>query len=169
MITKLNSARGVTLLEMLIAVVIVGIAAGMAVPRFQIAFERSRYKAGNKQVVSALRTARSMALTDKKQYGVFFDQGSLSLTLFRDDLNPTAFAYEDGDSVITQDSLPIGFHYLITDCNNNVIIFMPNGSAQFTGGGNIYTYAYSPDVFYARSHNVLAATGRVKTIDPSAN
>ena len=164
--TRVNSSRGVTILELLIAVVIVGIATGMAVPRFQIAFERSKYKAGNKEIVSALRTARSMALADKQQYGVYFDQAAMTVTLFRDDINPTSFAFESGDSIIVQDTLPVGFHYLITDCTNDVIVFMPNGSAQFTGGGNIYTYAYSPDVYFSRTHNILASTGRVKSIDP---
>lgn len=166
--TRLNSSKGVTILELLIAVVIVGIATGMAVPRFQIAFERSRYKAGNKEIVSSMRTARSMALADKQQYGVHFDQAALTITLFRDDVNPTLFTYDTGDSLISQDTLPVGFHYLITDCTNDVIVFMPNGSAQFTGGGNVYTYAYSPDVYFSRTHNVLASTGRVKSIDPYA-
>jgi prepilin-type N-terminal cleavage/methylation domain-containing protein len=165
--TKLNSSRGVTILELLIAVVIVGIAAGMAVPRFQIAFERARYKAGNKEIVSSLRKARSMALSDKRQYGVYFDETAMTVTTFRDDLNPSLCLFEAaGDSVIAQDTLPVGFHYLMTDCTDNVIVFMPNGSAQFAGGGNIYTYAYSPDVYYSRTHNVLASTGRVKSIDP---
>ena len=166
--TRLKSSRGVTILELLIAVVIVGIATGMAVPRFQIAFERARYKAGNKEIVSALRTARSMSLADKRQYGVHFDETAMTITLFRDDLNPALCTFETGDSVISTDTLPVGFHYLMTDCTDNVIVFMPNGSAQFAGGGNIYTYAYSPDVYYSRTHNVLASTGRVKSIDPYA-
>ncbi len=165
---RLNSSRGVTLLELLIAVVIVGIASGMAVPRFQIAFERAKYKAGNKEVVSALRTARSMALSDKRQYGVYFDPTAMTVTMFQDVINPSLCTFETGDSIITQDTLPVGFHYLITDCTNDVIVFMPNGSAEFAGGGNIYTYAYSPDVYYSRTHNVLASTGRVKSIDPYA-
>ena len=165
---KLNSFRGVTLLELLIAVVIVGIATGMAVPRFQIAFERAKYKAGDKDIDSALRKARSMALSDKRQYGVYFDPTAMTVTMFRDDINPGSYTFETGDSVIAQDTLPAGFHYLITDCNNDVIVFMPNGSAQFSGGGNVYTYAYSPDVYFSRTHNVLASTGRVKSIDPYA-
>ena len=157
----LKSQTGITLIELLITAVIIGLVATMAVPRFQIAYERLEYKRANRDMTSSLKLARSMAVTNKSQHGVVFDEDSRTVTLF-EDINTGTYAFEDGvDSVLRVDTLPQAFEYLNTDVEGHVIFFRPNGSADFNGGGNIYSMAYSQDVIAFYQCNILASTGRV--------
>ncbi len=165
---KLGSARGITIIEMMITAVIIGLVAAAAVPRMQIAYERMKFKKANKSVNSTLRLARSMAITDKEQYGVFFDGDSKQVVLFKDVVSPGAYMYEAGDSICRIDTLPAEFTTIVTDVANNNFFFERNGSCHFVGSGNIYTFAYTEDVMNFTTHNILAATGRVHstTYDP---
>ena len=161
--SRLRFSRGITLLEMMTTVVIIGIVAGMAMPRFQTAWERIKIRSTSRDIVSTLRLARSMALTDKSQFGVHFDPDVRCLTLFKDLVNPTGGSFEAGDSVIRIDTLPFEFIYLGTDMTNDALVFRPNGSASFQGGGNVWAMAYSDAAAGFLSYNVLASTGRVKS------
>jgi hypothetical protein len=117
----------------------------------------------NRSIVSTLRLARSMAITDKEQYGVFVDNGAKTITLFKDLVNPGGLQFESGDSVVRTDTLSPEFNYLGTDIQNNVLVFQPNGSADFVGGGNIVTMATTGSLVGIYQHNVLASTGRVRS------
>ncbi|MBN1211389.1 MAG: type II secretion system protein [candidate division Zixibacteria bacterium] len=158
---KILSNRGVTLIELLITAVIVGIVATMAVPRFQIAYERHRYNGANRAVNSTFRLARSMAITDKEQYGLHFDVESRAYTIFKDKVNLSGFDFVSGDSIIRSDTLPPEFGYIVTDVENNVFLFRPNGSCRFNGGGSLVMLAYSEGVVAVFTNNVLASTGRI--------
>lgn len=158
-----NNSRGFTLLELMITVVIIGIVAGMAVPRFGPVYDRLKMRTAVREITSDFRLARSMAISGKDQYGLFFDAGAKTITLFRDEVNPTAFKFETGDSVIRVDSLPSEFIWIATDCSNDVLAFRPNGSAGFAGGGNIWALALSENAVCISSTNILASTGRVQT------
>ncbi len=159
--TRILSKSGITLIEMLTAVVIVGIVSAMAVPRFQIAWERLSMRSADRELVSLLRLTRSTAISTKEPHGVRFDQDSRSITVFRDVVNLGANLFEAGDSVIQADTLPPEFTFLSTDMTDNVLVFRPNGSAGFTGGGNIVALAATEKVIGILNHNVLAATGRI--------
>lgn|GEM_PF-471762 len=158
---KLKSDKGITLIEILTTAVIIGIVAAMAVPRFQIAFDRMKFRSADREIFSTLRVARSKAITDKEPYGVYFDGTAKTFTLFKDKTNPGTHVYESGDSVVTVDTLPSEFAYLGTDVSGNVIFFERNGSAYFVGQGNIVTVACTESVVAVNNHNVLASTGRV--------
>ncbi|MFQ6007682.1 MAG: Tfp pilus assembly protein FimT/FimU [Candidatus Zixiibacteriota bacterium] len=160
---RITTPAGITLIEMMIAVAIISIVSFMAVPRFQKAWERIRIRSVNRGIVSTLRLARSMAISDKEQYGVFVDNGTKTITLFKDIVNPGGLQFETGDLVIRTDTLSIEFNYIGTDIENNVIVFQPNGSAEFIGGGNIVTMATTGSQIGIYQHNVLASTGRVQT------
>lgn len=170
MFLKLRSKRGITLIELLSTVVIVGILSAMAMPKFQIALERISFKSANRKITSSLRLARSRAISEKQQYGVSFDNGGsmgpgLTYTLFKDMVNLEDYIFEDGDSVIRIDTLPREFLLLMTDMANNTLVFKPNGTAGFVGGGYIVTYAQSEDLVAILDHSVLASTGRVRSTD----
>jgi Tfp pilus assembly protein FimT len=160
---RLASIAGITLIELMATAAIIGIVAAMAVPRFQIAYERTKFRAADKDLNSTLRVARSKAITDKEQYGVFCNGNAKTVTLFKDKINPTVFTYESGDSVIRVDTLPSDYTYLGTDVANDAIFFERNGSAHFSGAGNIVTVAATPSVVAVSIHNVLASTGRIST------
>ncbi len=164
--SKIKCNLGATIVELLIVAVIVSIVAAMSVPRFQRAYERMEFRAANRDIVSRLRLARSMAITDKSLYGVYFDYATRTVTLFQDEANPGGNVFDDGeDPVVLQDTMPYNVQHVFTDMNNDCITFGPNGSAGFTGGGNILTIGIMGDVYYEHFHNVLRSTGRVRSYD----
>jgi len=163
--SKLRSAAGVTLIEMVTLAVIVGVIAALAAPRFQRAYDKMQFRAANREIISDLRLARSMAITDKTQYGVYFDYTAKTMTIFQDAVNPALFTFDDGDPVVRVDTMARNVHYLLTDVTNNCITFGPNGSADFTGGGNILTIGVLEDIYCEYFHNVLRSTGRVRAYD----
>jgi prepilin-type N-terminal cleavage/methylation domain-containing protein len=161
--SKYCSQSGITLIELLTTVVIIGIVTTMAVPRFQTAWERLKFKSTNRDIVSTLRLARSMAVSDKELYGVHFDGNAQVITLFKDMINTGTILFEAGDSVVRVDTLPQEFEYVATDLSNDVLAFQPNGSASFVGGGNIVTLAMTESIIGIAVHNVLSSTGRIQS------
>ena len=153
------------MIEMMIAVVIVGIMAAMSIPKFQTAFERMKFRSANKDITSTLRLVRSMAITEKQYYGVHIDNVSRTLTLFKK--NPAdslVDQFTDGDEVIQVDSLNQTFDYMGTALVNQAMVFKPNGGTTFLGYGYIVTYSYSEDMVGIYVNHVLASTGRIKGI-----
>lgn len=154
---------GFTMIEMMAVVVLIGLAATMAVPGLQKAYERMKYRAAVRDVSSTLRLARSTAISTKQQIAVQLDDATRTLTVFADLVNPESYALESGDTVISVDTLPPQIVWLGTDCTNNIVAFEPNGSCGFEGGGNLYSLAYTNDMTAFHATNILAATGRVAT------
>lgn len=161
MLRLLKRKSGFTLIELMITTVIVGIIASMAVPKVQKAYEKMQFRSSHRELISNLKLARSMAVTEKTPYGVFFDPDAMTITLFKD-MSATGYEFTESlDSVIRIDSLPSHISYLSSDLEGNTIFFAPNGSADFSGGGNIFVMAYSPDLLGIFWTNVLASTGRI--------
>jgi Tfp pilus assembly protein FimT len=154
------------MIEILSTLVIVGILASMAAPRFEKAFWNIRFRSANKDIVSSLRLARSMALSDKRQYGVYFDYNANAVTIFRDSVNLADLTFDSpGDSVIRSDTIPNDVAYFSTDLNTSVVAFAPNGTADFdggsAGGANINSHGYFDEHMYCYDIEVKRATGRI--------
>jgi len=160
---KIKSQSGITMIELLITIVIIGIVAAMAVPRFQIAIERMKFQSAVRDLESSLRTARSNSISQKGQFGVYFDPSALTVTLFEDKINTSGYDFVTGDSVLSVDSLPVQFQTLATDVLGNVILFRSNGSAWFNGGGNIVSLCSTSDVVGMSLTSILASTGRINS------
>jgi prepilin-type N-terminal cleavage/methylation domain-containing protein len=163
-----ESQAGITLLEVMSVVVIFGVVASMAVPRFQMAVERLRFRSANRDILNALRLARSQAITEKTPFGVHFDFWGGTVTIFEDSIVDVTspYVFDENDPVFRTIDLPDEIEYLMTDVENNVITFNPNGAAAFTGQGNISCHGYSPSGGLLESfHNVLPATGRIRSYD----
>lgn len=164
---KTLATKGFTIIELMTTVVIIGIVAAMAVPRFDAAFERVRFRSANRNMVSALRVARSMAITSKVQHGVFFDGSHMTVAVFRDVINPGSYTFDGSDSVVSVDTLTREFDYLGTNLDGNVIVFGPNGAAHFTalggGGAEIISLVASEHTVAIQTHSVLASTGRISS------
>lgn len=157
----LKRKSGFTLIELMITTVIVGIVASMAVPKVQKAYEKMQFTSSHKELISTLKLARSMAITEKAPYGVFLDPTAMTITLFKD-MASTGYEFSESvDSTIRVDSLPAHISYIASDLEGNTIFFAPNGSADFGGGGNIFVIAYSPDILGIFWTNILASTGRI--------
>ncbi|MFH2048119.1 MAG: GspH/FimT family pseudopilin [bacterium] len=165
---RLKLQKGMTLIELMTTVVIIGIVAAMAVPRFEGTFEKINYKKANRDIISTIKLARSKAISDKAPYGVYIDQSHLTITLFKDVVNPENYEFEDGDEVVRTDTLASDLEFMDTNLDTDAIIFMPNGSARFitamTTGADIYTLKYSELLVGTQTHNILASTGRIKTV-----
>ncbi len=159
----LRKAGGFTLVELMITVVIVGLVATMAVPRFSKAWERQQFRSENRNLISKLRTARSHAISNKQPFGVYLDEEARTITVFRDVTSPSTMTFDAGDSALSVDTLPTRVNYLETDCENGVLMFNPNGSASFTGGGNIGLMSSTESSLSYSMLNVLASTGRVQS------
>ena len=159
---RILSGDGFTLIELMITVVIIGIVAGMAVPRFGILVDRLKMRTGVRHLTSELRLARSMAIANKDQYGLLFDNTGRTITLFQDKIAPATFNFDGGDSIIHVDTLPPEFIWLWTDCTNQVITFRANGSSGFSGGGNVWAMGLTENAVCIATDNILASTGRVQ-------
>ena len=160
---KKRGSRGFTIVELMTTVVVIGIAAAMAAPRMQMAYERTQFRGVVKNINSTLRLARSYAISNKVPYGVYFNPDAMTITLFKDLVNPASFDFTTGDSAIRVDSLPSEFVWLGTDVTNNVVTFSPNGSAGFSGGGNISSLGNTCNLVAVHTTNVLASTGRIES------
>ena len=104
---------GFTFIELMVTVVAIGIVAAIVTPYFDVAIERAKFKAQNREIISELRTARSEAITKKAPYGLYFDGNSKIITMFADKINLSGFKFDLGsDSVIASDTLPPIYSYL---------------------------------------------------------
>lgn len=160
---RLSNENGFSLIELMIIVVIIGIITSMAVPRFQDAYDRIKFRSANRDIISTIRLARSQAIVEKKNIGVNFDNMGNTITLFeKNDPYTVLELFEEADEVIRVDTMPGQYAYVWTDILNYSIVFRPTGQAVFSGGGNIYTLAQSDNVVSVYMINVLASTGRVK-------
>lgn len=159
--TRFKNQNGITLLELMVTVVIIGIVAAMAIPQFNVAIDRLNFSTAMRGVKSTIKMARSLAVTDKAEYGVHFDPTTKVVAIFKDVANMGSFSFDPGDSVIRVDTLPRQFTLLSTDMDNDVLMFRPNGSAAFGGAANISATG-STDVMVANSTmTILASTGRI--------
>ncbi len=156
-----NSARsrGFTFIEMAVVVVLIGIMAAVAVPMFGRSLPRIKTRAEARNILSTIRTARSRAIAENVQYGVYFDINARSYRLFKDIANPSLMTYEAGDSTIGN---PIVINRAVVlgsiSFSNNCIIMKPTGAASESGSLAINnTDGDSPF-----SITVVAATGKTK-------
>ncbi|HDL02711.1 MAG: hypothetical protein DRP46_03600 [Candidatus Zixiibacteriota bacterium] len=158
---KLKSKRGITLLELMATVVIIGILSSIAAPSFERSVQRIKFRGKTKDIVSLLRTARSEAITKKSPYGVHFDDEKKIISFFEDKANLANFTYDVGsDSLVSVDTLPSEYVYLYATFNNFSVVFQPNGSAS--SSGYIYLISQSNSIVNTSSASVLASTGKSK-------
>ena len=152
---------GVTLIEMTVIAVLVSVLAALAVPRWLTYIPQLRTKAAVRDVVSTLRTARSLAISQKIPYGVFFDVDAGEYVLFCDTDSPGDNKYSVSDSVITSKPVgtDVGMGY--TTFTDNAVVFDASGEASMSG-----TVLFSTgDYTRMFTVEVLAGTGKVKMVD----
>jgi len=161
--TRRLNQKGLTILELTIVAVVVGIISMLAIPQFGKVMERLKLKTAGRDVVSALRLARSSAVSQKDQFGVYFDLNASQYVLFHDLANPSSFTYDLGsDSVIVTKTLPQTVHLGYISFPSFAVIFKPNGSAANSGHVGLYSYGEGYGGYM--TVDVLGSTGRVKLI-----
>lgn len=160
---RFKSKAGFTFIELMAAVVIIGIVSAMAAPTFDRAIQRARFKGEAKLLISDLRVARSHAIAEKAPFGVYFDANAFTVTIFKDLDNLSSYSYEEAsDSLVSVDSLDSDIVYLYASFPSAAVIYQPNGTAS--GSGDIYMMSDNSDVINLSQINVLASTGRSKLL-----
>jgi prepilin-type N-terminal cleavage/methylation domain-containing protein len=153
---RIVDSRGISMMEMMIAVVIVGLLAAIALPTLD-------------GILSSFRLARSSAITLQEPHGVYFDTETGKIVVFADRTNLSAATFDPPqDSVVRIDSLlmpssdgaDVG-SMIYTGFPNQTVVFYPDGRASATG--DVYLHRYDNDGMYnSLSIYVTAATGRAR-------
>lgn len=155
---RIKNIAGYSMMEMMTVIVIVGILSAMAVPGFLAVMPRLKLRADARTNLNYLRLARSKAVAENRQFGVYFDSGARQVVLFADIANPANATYDDGaDSVIQRsDVLSQGIAYDASSFAGDCVVFFPTGSASATGSIQV------KDTYHGRQYtlSVLASTGR---------
>ena len=154
--------KGMTLLELMIGVVVLGVIAAMAAPQFGGVLPRLKFKNKSRDIVSDMRLARSDAISQRVQFGLFFDSIQDRYIVFKDQINPDLFTYEFGDSVIKTVNLGQDASFYSCTFYNYTIVFKPDGSASSSGNVTIENNQGNDRA----DIDVLASTGRVKLTFP---
>ncbi len=148
-------------MEMVVVAVVIGVMAALAVPSFLNYTSKLEAKSTARDVVSALRLARSRAISERVQYGVYFNAGAKQFTLFKDMVTPGTYQLV-GDSTVYQVDLEPDVNYGGNTFTSTTVVFTTAGGASESGNLKIYSTSRGSDTLYI---NVLASTGRIKLDD----
>lgn len=155
---RMRNQRGITFIELMTVVAVIGIMSAMAVPRFLSYMPKLRVKAAARDVVSQLRLARSKAVSERRPYGVAFNLSGKTLRLFADTNDPASQSYSASDSSLDLDTLSKDIGLNSCTYANNCVVFSSTGAASTSGDLQVVT----GDGSIIMSVNVLASTGRVR-------
>lgn len=99
---------GTTLMELMVAVAIIGIVAGMAVPDFLMLTSRVQTRCATEEIASELRLARQLAITHRDRVRVVFDLEQKEIAAHFVNAAATHHIYRYGDKGILIDELSAG-------------------------------------------------------------
>lgn len=153
-----RNQSGMTLIELTIVAVLIGVLASMAVPRWLDYIPQLRTKTAVRNAVSMLREARSLAVAQKIPYGVHFDCNEGRCVLFANTCDPVNPLFTDADSVLLHNELGLDVCMNYTSFHDNSVVFDPSGAASSTGTILMNSGNYQ-SMF---TIEVLQATGKVK-------
>lgn len=157
-----NNERGISMLEMMIVVVVIGLLAAISVPNLSGAIKKMKFDNEGRDLVSSLRYARSAAITLQQPVGVYFNTSEKKVLTFLDRVDPGGNAYDAGDSLLRSDSLETTVSYFGTTFSGQTVVFQPDGRANAGG----YVMAYAPYAGGGTSRSftigVTAGSGRVR-------
>ncbi len=157
---RLKNDHGVSMMEMMIALVIVGLLAALAVPNMGGAIKKMKFDNDGRDMVSTLRLARSMAITLQQPVGVYFDTNDKKVLTFIDLVNAGSNTYDPGDSIVHHDSLEAPVSYFGTTFTGQTVVFQPDGTAS--AGGYVVAHGYLGTVTRSYTVAVTGGSGRVR-------
>ncbi len=169
---KLWSKVGFTAVELMIVLAIMGIMLVAAVPSFVQFTRNSRIKSGAQMVVSALRTARSYAITKRKNCMVIVDTTMNAVKIYENDTGTLSNWKVMPKTIVISHEISSGYHLNVPYPDDSAaasgsytskptVKFKPTGGA--TIGGTIQVSdddKTNPDTSYITWTNI---TGRVRT------
>lgn len=115
-----------------------------------------------KYALFLISLAKSNAISNGSQYGVFIDSTNRTFRMFRDTSNPSTMSYEPSDSTVfgygpAPVSIPPDIIFSSTFANNTVV-FLSNGKASQSGD---FKFGF-PDSTRVYTVSVFASNGKSK-------
>lgn len=159
---KHTSERGVSMMEMMIVIVIIGLLSALAVPNFGGAIKRMKFDNSGREIVSTLRYARAAAVSQQRPVGVFFDANAKRMVAFIDFVNRDLGVFETGDSIVRLDSMKTNIDYLGSSFANSTVIFNPDGTASQSG--DVVCSGSPAGQTRSFSVSLVAGSGRAKLV-----
>jgi prepilin-type N-terminal cleavage/methylation domain-containing protein len=156
----IKDEHGVTMMELMIVTVVIGLLAALAVPNMSGAIKKMKFNNFGSSLVSALRQARSTAVSTQRPYGVFFNIDASKVITFCDMTDIGANTYSVGDSIARVDTIDVKLDYLGTSFPNQTVVFNPDGTASMTG--DIFCYGSAAANYQTFSVSVTAGSGRAR-------
>lgn len=178
--SSLHSRAGLTIIEMMMVVALMGLVLGMALPRVNI--EGARVNATIRSLAAALAVAQRLAVTEQHNVIVAFDSASGRIRIHSDDNNNGAIDASErvrstplGEGVIfgrgsvppltytTGSTSASTFSFTRTSTGYPAITFRRDGSASENGGFYLTTNkgAASGNTSWSRAAEVIRSSGRV--------
>ena len=161
-----GTERGFSLIELIVVLVIIGMAAAVTAPFIFWTLERVEIRAAVKEIASSLRYARSVAISEKKEMRFYLDLDErlywLDTRREGDGTSPPAVyptAKRSLNSLVNVDLFVRGEDEF--DQGTVMILFSPFGSSS-GGQFNLKTHEESSRPLYF-TVKVDPVTGRVKT------
>jgi prepilin-type N-terminal cleavage/methylation domain-containing protein len=161
---RLRDRKGVTLLEMMVAVAIIAILSAFAVPNYLITLPLRRLKADAVDIANNMKYAKMQAVKRNDDVGVYFYPDKGAYCVFLDANGNNQF---DGDTEVIRHDMDLrrtvsfdrGGNWTIT---NNRVIFSPDGSATVASGTAVLVNSNGE----TRSIVVAPITGRIQITKP---
>ena len=154
---NLNKSDGVTLVEIMAALVVFGILIALSVPAFEKYMETQQVEGTIHRLAANLRLARQSAVTERNNYRVVFNTAAREYSILDDENNNGAA--DPGEIVLGPVAVPVQ----LTVTNGpalpfpgDTVVFYPSGSSSSTG-----TVTVSNRKGYARLVRVMRSTGSV--------
>lgn len=157
---KLLGNSGISMLEMMIVVVMIGLLAAISLPNFGGAIKKMKFDNEGRDLVSALRHARSAAIALQQPIGVYFDISGKKTKTFLDRVSVGSNTYDVGDSLLRSDSLEAGVSLFSSTFPGQTVVFQPDGTSS--SGGYIVAYASTGAGPRSFTIGVTAGSGRVR-------
>lgn len=160
--SKLLDNNGISMLEMMIVVVIIGLLAAISLPNFGGAIKKMKFDNEGRDIVSALRYARSAAISLQHPIGVYFDTNNpqKNAQVFLDRVNVGSETFETGDSLLRSYPLEASVSYFGATFAGQTVVFQPNGTAS--AGGYVVAHASTEVGPRSFTIGVTAGSGRVR-------
>ncbi len=153
---KSLSREGFSLIELMIAIAIMGIMAGIATPYFKTFMAQRRLNGAARQIMSDLMLARQRAVSQNNEFKLFFDVNNYQYTILDDDDN-------DGTADSGEATEVRNIHteyYDVTFSASGNPIFNPRGTAN-----SLRTVTLTSSGTGTSKYVKVAITGRVKIDD----